>query len=623
MVSGFEPLDMLQSIVMMLRQLKAGEAKVENQYKRVVPWEGNRAALQRHGRSLRAAPLLRVARPGIHFAIGACASATVMPNGMPSSASGSRHARHRSQGRAVRRSAEGRAEAAPVQAVRQGVHAGASDGRADGFIRRLMRSLLQLRTPQGGNGDQHERHWREADTDVEARPRSKIRFRDPQIEMAHGAGGKASRRLVEGLFAPLLFGLLREPLGDAAHLDMNGAHVAITTDSFVVKPLTFPGGSIGELAVNGTVNDLAVSGARAEALVVTFVLEAGLPTRVLEAEVRAMAQRRAASRASRSSAAIPRSSSTARPTACTSPPPASAADSRREDRSEVGPPGRQGSSLRPDRRSRHHDSAGARRTRYRSRSSLRHALGAAAGRGAGEAAGPGIRWMRDPTRGGVATSLNELARDCGLGIVLQEEQIPVRDAVRGACELLGLDPLHIANEGQFLAVVAPEYADAALNALSAAPGGEEAQMIGEVREQPARIGVGDDALRRQPHRRHAGRRSVAAHLLAEMQRWRTAGCKLATARSKSGCSSANELCRSSSSRAKLRGWPKPAERCRALSARRPAAGLRTRPYATDAQHVSVEFVHPVIVGKRALPALDLSILFRPWLRSHSSCPKTS
>jgi hydrogenase expression/formation protein HypE len=101
------------------------------------------------------------------------------------------------------------------------------------------------------------------------------------------------------------------------------------------------------------------------------------------------------------------------------------------------------------------------------------------------AAGPGIRWMRDPTRGGVATSLNELARDCGLGIVLSEEQIPVRDAVRGACELLGLEPLHIANEGQFLAVVAPEYADAALKALSLAPGGEEAQIIGQVREQPA------------------------------------------------------------------------------------------------------------------------------------------
>jgi hydrogenase expression/formation protein HypE len=101
------------------------------------------------------------------------------------------------------------------------------------------------------------------------------------------------------------------------------------------------------------------------------------------------------------------------------------------------------------------------------------------------AAGPGIRWMRDPTRGGVATSLNELALDCKLGIHLFEDRVPVRDTVRGACELLGLDPLHIANEGQFLAVVAPEFADAALTALRATEGGAAAERIGEVRDQPA------------------------------------------------------------------------------------------------------------------------------------------
>src|SRR4029077_4942873 len=99
-------------------------------------------------------------------------------------------------------------------------------------------------------------------------------------------------------------------------------------------------------------------------------------------------------------------------------------------------------------------------------------------------AGAGVRWMRDPTRGGVATSLNELARDCGLGIVLFEEKLPVRDSVRGACELLGLDPLHIANEGQFLVVVDSELADTALQSLHATPGGQQAVMIGEVREQP-------------------------------------------------------------------------------------------------------------------------------------------
>src|ERR1700730_9150115 len=126
-----------------------------------------------------------------------------------------------------------------------------------------MRRVLQLRTPQGSNG-KSELGRVSAPTAPHA-DSVPIRFRDPQIEMAHGAGGKASRKLVEGLFAPLLFGSSPGPLGDAAHVDINGTKVAITTDSFVVKPLSFPGGSIGELAVNGTVNDLAVSGARAEA----------------------------------------------------------------------------------------------------------------------------------------------------------------------------------------------------------------------------------------------------------------------------------------------------------------------------------------------------------------------
>src|SRR5579863_834138 len=108
--------------------------------------------------------------------------------------------------------------------------------------------------------------------------------------MAHGAGGKASRRLIEGLLVPILSGSPSEPLGDAAYIQLNGISVAITTDSFVVKPLSFPGGSIGELAVNGTVNDLAVSGARAAALVVTYVLEAGLAMDILAAETRALAR---------------------------------------------------------------------------------------------------------------------------------------------------------------------------------------------------------------------------------------------------------------------------------------------------------------------------------------------
>ena len=131
------------------------------------------------------------------------------------------------------------------------------------------------------------------------------------------------------------------------------------------------------------------------------------------------------------------------------------------------------------------------------------------------AAAPGIRWMRDPTRGGAATSLNELARDCGLGMVLFEDQIPVHDVVRGACELLGLDPLHIANEGQFLAVVSPEYADAAINALSLAPGGSEAAGHRRSSGTAGRHGSGDNPLRGQPNRRYAGRRSFATNLLIQ------------------------------------------------------------------------------------------------------------
>jgi hydrogenase expression/formation protein HypE len=346
-----------------------------------------------------------------------------------------------------------------------------------------MRSLLQLRTPQSGNSSRSKPDGLSAAVTKVATPR--IRFREPQIEMAHGAGGKASRRLVEGLFAPVLYGASSEPLGDASLLSVGGARIAITTDSFVVKPLSFRGGSIGELAVNGTVNDLAVSGARAEALVVTYILEAGLSTEVLEAEVRAMASaaRKAGVKIAGGDTKVVEHGKADNmyitTTGIGSPIRSVTIDPhsvRRGDKIVLsGPIGDHGITILLARGEL--DIEAELRSDTRSVLPLVEALASAAALG--------IRWMRDPTRGGVATSLNELARDCELGIVLHEENIPVRDAVRGACELLGLDPLHIANEGQFLAVVAPEYADAALNALNMATGGEEAQIIGEVCEQPA------------------------------------------------------------------------------------------------------------------------------------------
>ncbi len=313
----------------------------------------------------------------------------------------------------------------------------------------------------------------------------KIRFREPQIEMAHGAGGIASRRLVEGLFAPLLFRSPNPRLNDAASLEIGGVRVAMTTDAFVVKPLTFPGGSIGELAINGTVNDLAVSGAKAEAIVVSFVLEAGLRTEILEAEVRAMS--RAAELAGVSvvggdTKVVEHGKADhmyITTTGIGSYLPGvrvDARDVRVGDRILLsGPIGDHGITILLARGEL--DFEADLRSDTRSVFPLIRAI-------AREAA-PGIRWMRDPTRGGVATSLNELARDCGLGIHVFENEIPVRDSVRGACELLGLDPLHIANEGQFLAVVAPEYADAAFNALGQTPGGEAAVILGEVHDQPA------------------------------------------------------------------------------------------------------------------------------------------
>jgi hydrogenase expression/formation protein HypE len=312
-----------------------------------------------------------------------------------------------------------------------------------------------------------------------------VRFRDPQIEMAHGAGGKASRKLVEGLFAPLLFWSSPGPLGDAAQVDINGTQVAITTDAFVVKPISFPGGSIGVLAVNGTVNDLAVSGAAADALVVSCILEAGLPTPILEAEIRAMAKaaRDAGVRIVAGDTKVVEhgkadqiyitTTGIGRMMPGVNVDPNSV---RIGDKILLsGPIGDHGITILLARGEL--DLEADLRTDTRSVLPLVKVLI--------HAAGPGIRWMRDPTRGGAATSLNELARDCRLGMVLFEDQIPVRDTVRGACELLGLDPLHIANEGQFLAVVSPEYADAAINALSLAPGGSEARVIGEVRTEPA------------------------------------------------------------------------------------------------------------------------------------------
>jgi hydrogenase expression/formation protein HypE len=315
-----------------------------------------------------------------------------------------------------------------------------------------------------------------------------VRFRDAQIEMAHGAGGKASRRLIDGLIAPL-FGLSGGPLGDAAILDFRGAKVALTTDAFVVRPLEFPGGSIGALAVHGTLNDLLVSGARPMALMATFVLEAGLRGEVFEREVRAMAD--AAGRAGApivggDTKVVEHGKADGMYITTTGigivdeRVALSAATVQAGDLVLLsGPVGDHGTTVLLARGDLDLDAQLESDTRSIAPMVERLI----------DAAGPSIRWMRDPTRGGVATALNELARDTGLGVVVFEERVPVRDAVRGACELLGLDVLHIANEGQFLAVIAPAAAEDALRAIRGTPEGEQAALIGEIRESPARTVV--------------------------------------------------------------------------------------------------------------------------------------
>ncbi len=317
-----------------------------------------------------------------------------------------------------------------------------------------------------------------------------VRFRDEQIEMAHGAGGKVSRRLIEGLMLPLLANPALETLSDAAVFPFNGSRVATTADAFVVKPLQFPGGSIGELAVNGTVNDLAVSGARPLALMATFILEAGLSGNVLRGEVEAMAKA-----ARQAGVFVVGGDTKVVEHGCADGMYIStfgfgevnarvrlgAKEVREGDQVLLsGPIGDHGITILLARGELDLEASLTSDTRP-----LTPFVDALI-----DAAADGLRWMRDPTRGGVATALNELVRESGLGIVVFEERIPVRNEVRGACEILGLDPLHIANEGQMLVVVSPERAEAALTAMRRTSGGEGACCIGEVREKPQKTVLG-------------------------------------------------------------------------------------------------------------------------------------
>ena len=303
--------------------------------------------------------------------------------------------------------------------------------------------------------------------------------------MAHGAGGKASRKLVEGVFVPAFANATLGALGDAARVDVAGTALAVTTDAFVVTPIRFPGGSIGEVAVNGTVNDLAVSGARPIVLTASFILEEGLTADVVRAEAEAMAA--AAARAGVAVVAgdtkvVERGKADQLYVSTTG---LGVVDGRASlaassvvpgDRVLVsGPIGEHGVAIMLARGGLELEADVPSDT-----APVWDAVDALFG-----TCGRKVRWMRDATRGGVATVLNELALAADVSIVVDEHAVPVPLAVGAACELLGIDPLYVANEGRFVAIVAAEAVDAAIAALRAVEVSAGAALIGEVGDDPA------------------------------------------------------------------------------------------------------------------------------------------
>jgi hydrogenase expression/formation protein HypE len=319
---------------------------------------------------------------------------------------------------------------------------------------------------------------------IETARAKRAKFRDERITMAHGAGGKATQGLIEGLLVPALDNEALAAMADAGAVVVDGTRLALTTDSFVVKPLRFPGGSIGELAVNGTVNDLAVAGARPAALTLSLVLEEGLGADVLRAEVEAIAAAAAAAGVAvvaGDTKVVERGHADGMYICTTGlghvdPRATLAPDALRPgDRILVsGGIGEHGTAIMLARDEFELTAPVESDTR-----SLWPAVDALLG-----TAGGALRCVRDATRGGVASVLNELARASHVAMLVREADVPVHPAVAGAAEILGIDPMHMANEGKLVAFVAPEAAQDALAALRAAPGCEQAAEIGEVRTEP-------------------------------------------------------------------------------------------------------------------------------------------
>jgi hydrogenase expression/formation protein HypE len=300
-----------------------------------------------------------------------------------------------------------------------------------------------------------------------------------QIVLGHGSGGKLSAQLIEQVFLPAFRNPVLDRLDDQAVLDINSARLAFTTDAFVVTPLFFPGGDIGRLAVNGTVNDLAMGGARPLYLAATFILEEGLPIPELRHIVDSM--RGAAADAgvqlvTGDTKVVNRGKadklfiSTTGIGLIEKPITISADRARPGDKIILsGYIGDHGMSILSQRENLEFEGA------IESDCAALHQLVEDM-----LEVSLDIHCLRDPTRGGVATVLNEIAGRSRVGMMLHASEIPVRDSVRGACEILGLDPLYVANEGKLIAIVAADAADAILNRMKRNPLGTDARVIGQI-----------------------------------------------------------------------------------------------------------------------------------------------
>jgi hydrogenase expression/formation protein HypE len=310
-------------------------------------------------------------------------------------------------------------------------------------------------------------------------------FNHPQIVMGHGSGGKLSAELIDKVFVSSFRNPTLERMDDQAALNIDGARLAFTTDSFVVTPIFFPGGDIGTLAVNGTVNDLAMGGAKPLYLAAAFILEEGLATEELRRVVESMrvaADKAGVQLVAGDTKVVDRGKGDKLFITTTGIGVFDRATQISADRARPGDKvilsgtiGDHGITILSQRESLEFE--GALQSDCAALNGLvSEMLNEAQDAGDLEA----IRCMRDPTRGGVATTLNEIAGQSHVGIALQENAIPVRDAVRGACEVLGLDPLYVANEGKLVAIVAAEIADRVVARMRSHPLGEDAVVIGEV-----------------------------------------------------------------------------------------------------------------------------------------------